>query len=837
MTVAILPLNLKWTFDDDLVGKDIFDEQGINPDFYRQITEIARSYNQSLKDANKEYSIYTSDLVSFFALDAILDEFILNETTSKDLEDILDQEAMTTIRENLASNYRSLEEDEIDVQDIFSFLIRISLIEKNSPFYPLAELTQAENALDDDQRSKIVDHADIVQVDSNQSLLAKITDPWHKFPNSIPKQIQYIINHWKLSASRKSSLLRVVDLWNEEHKARFGGPGSPQSPDFSDFYPENFSEDSDWMPEVVLLAKNAYVYLSQLSRKYDREITQLNHIPDAELVEIKNRGFTGLWLIGIWERSSASKVIKQRMGNPEATGSAYSLWDYVIAEDLGGHGSYYDLSERAGKIGVRLASDMVPNHTGIYSKWVLEHPDWYIQLDHPPFPSYKFESEDLINDPNISIHLEDHYYHHSDAAVVFKRVDKHTGEERYIYHGNDGTSIPWNDTAQLNYLKQEVREVVINTIIHVAKMFPIIRFDAAMVLTKKHIQRLWFPEPGSGGDIPSRSRFGLTREKFDQLLPNEFWKDVVERIAKEVPNTLLIAEAFWMLEGYFVRSLGMHRVYNSAFMHMLRDEKNAEYRQLIKDTLEYDPRILQRYVNFMSNPDEDTAIGQFGDSDKYFGICTVMITLPGLPMFGHGQIEGFTEKYGMEYKRDYWNETPRHDLIRHHESLIFPLMKKRGIFAPVMNFRLYDAYADGLVNENVYAYSNNNGKEFFLVIYNNRFDQSSGWINSSAAYNCKILHQGENEQKQSKLADDLQISKYYHNGNHYCIFKNFHTDEYIIRKITELCDRGLHFHLDGYRFVIYSDFQVIEDKDGKLKQLYLDLGGQSTSIDKIQELA
>jgi len=32
------------------------------------------------------------------------------------------------------------------------------------------------------------------------------------------------------------------------------------------------------------------------------------------------------------------------------------------------------------------------------------------------------------------------------------------------------------------------------------------------------------------------------------------------------------------MEGYFVRTLGMHRVYNSAFMNMLRDEENANYR-------------------------------------------------------------------------------------------------------------------------------------------------------------------------------------------------------------------------------------------------------------------
>jgi hypothetical protein len=60
----------------------------------------------------------------------------------------------------------------------------------------------------------------------------------------------------------------------------------------------------------------------------------------------------------------------------------------------------------------------------------------------------------------------------------------------------------------------------------------------------------------------------------------------------------------------------------------------------------------------MNNPDERTAVDQFGKGDKYFGICTMMATMPGLPMFGHGQIEGFAEKYGMEYRRAYWDEQP-----------------------------------------------------------------------------------------------------------------------------------------------------------------------------------
>ena len=101
-------------------------------------------------------------------------------------------------------------------------------------------------------------------------------------------------------------------------------------------------------------------------------------------------------------------------------------------------------------------------------------------------------------------------------------------------------------------------------------------------------------------------------ETFNQQVPGEFWREVVDRVAKEVPDTLLLAEAFWMMEGYFVRTLGMHRVYNSAFMHMLRDEDNAKYRRGIRDTLAYSPAVLNRYVNFMNNPDEETAAEQFG---------------------------------------------------------------------------------------------------------------------------------------------------------------------------------------------------------------------------------
>ena len=91
-------------------------------------------------------------------------------------------------------------------------------------------------------------------------------------------------------------------------------------------------------------------------------------------------------------------------------------------------------------------------------------------------------------------------------------------------------------------------------------------------------------------------RLDSTRDHLIQMFPEEFWRQVVDRVAQEVPDTLLLAEAFWLMEGYFVRTLGMHRVYNSAFMNMLRDEKNQEYRLVIKNTIEFDPEISNDFT-------------------------------------------------------------------------------------------------------------------------------------------------------------------------------------------------------------------------------------------------
>ena len=648
------------------------------------------------------------------------------------------------------------------------------------------------------------------------SLIEELLTPARVAPHSLSAQLEFLLNRWGviLGESFVQKILRGIDFVKENAiRGDFAGGFAGNVPvltftnhDYTEY--ERFSPDKDWMPRLVLIAKNSYVWLDQLSKKYQRAIIQLDQIPDEELELLQRRGITGLWLIGLWERSIASQRIKQMMGQADAVASAYSLMDYQIAADLGGWEALKNLRWRAWQHGIRLSADMVPNHIGIDSRWVVEHPDWFLSVPYSPYPNYSFNGADLSNDSRVGIQIEDHYYDKTDAAVVFKRFDRWTGDTRFVYHGNDGTSMPWNDTAQLDYSKPEVREAIIQTILHVARNFPIIRFDAAMTLAKKHIQRLWFPEPGHGGAIPSRSEHGMTQVQFEEAIPNEFWRDVVDRVAAEVPDTLLLAEAFWMMEGYFVRTLGMHRVYNSAFMHMLRDEDNAKYRQVIKNTLEFDPQVLKRYVNFMNNPDEKTAAEQFGTTDKYFGVCTLMVTLPGLPMIGHGQIEGYREKYGMEFRHAKWDESVDDGLVRGHEWRIFPLIHRRALFSNVEDFRLYDFYilnphnsgVSGSVNEDVFAYSNRIGNERCLVVYHNRYAETRGWIKNFAA----SMDKASGKLIQNTLSEALHLPI-----EAYVVFKDYVTGLEFIRSCQELTDKGLFVELGGYQCHVFLDWRFV----------------------------
>jgi len=244
----------------------------------------------------------------------------------------------------------------------------------------------------------------------------------------------------------------------------------PPSP--GDVEYERFSPDQDWMPNVVMIAKSTTSGSRSFSRQYGRAIERLDQIPTKHWKPSLTAASTrcGSSASG---SAAAPPSHQAHARQQDAVASAYSLFEYNIAGDLGGDYAYNNLRERAARYAFASPATWSPT-TWASIPWVIEHPEWFLSRTIAPGPP---TTSTAPTSPRcrVSIRIEDHYYDQSDAAVVFQRRDIHPQSE-YIYTATTH-QLPWNDTAQLNYLRADVRERVIQTSCRSAHV-PIIRFDA-----------------------------------------------------------------------------------------------------------------------------------------------------------------------------------------------------------------------------------------------------------------------------------------------------------------------------------------------------------------------
>jgi len=198
--------------------------------------------------------------------------------------------------------------------------------------------------------------------------------------------------------------------------------------------------------------------------------------------------------------------------------------------------------------------------------------------------------------------------------------------------------------------------------------------------------------------------------------------------------------------------------------------------------------------------------------------------MPGLLMFGHGQIEGYSEKYGMEYKKAYWDEQQDSQLIDRHIWQIFPLLKKRFLFAGVDYFYLYDLFTQGgTVDENVFAYSNRAGKEKTLIVYHNKFGDTSGWIRTSTSFMDKTI----GAIRQIDISTGLDLSE---SPNDYVVFRDQLNGLEYIHNCEEIKRKGLFIQLNAYRAHVFLDFRVVTDSDQRIwRQVNDYLNGRGTT--------
>jgi len=199
-------------------------------------------------------------------------------------------------------------------------------------------------------------------------------------------------------------------------------------------------------------------------------------------------------------------------------------------------------------------------------------------------------------------------------------------------------------------------------------------------------------------------------------------------------------------------------------------------------------------------------------------VAVLLVTLPGLPMFGHGQVEGYREKYGMEYRRAYWDETADQGFIAHHERQIFPLLRRRQHFAEVTDFQLYDLQTGFGVDDHVFAYSNGPAGDRQLVVYNNSPHATRGSLHHAAP---KAAPGREGEiGPGTTLAHELLGA---HTDFAFVRFCDHRDGRHFLRPAEKL-RQGLEIHLGPYQYQLLHAFEGLHDEDGSWARLYAQVG-------------
>ena len=227
--------------------------------------------------------------------------------------------------------------DDRPAPDRLEELLLVRVANENPAARPLRDLVD-DSPLPSEPRTLTMTALEVYQAGltpigpNGETLVELLRAPARAHPTSLAGQLRYVRDNWRglLGADLDALLDRVLvtlDVIAEEERGlhlRFGGGGDGgaggrgESADLSglDAEPERFSSDSAWMPRLVLIAKSTHVWLDQLSRRYDREIRTLDAVPDEELDRLARWGISGLWLIGLWQRSVASPPDQDLAGQP-----------------------------------------------------------------------------------------------------------------------------------------------------------------------------------------------------------------------------------------------------------------------------------------------------------------------------------------------------------------------------------------------------------------------------------------------------------------------------------------------------------------------------------------
>jgi hypothetical protein len=351
-----------------------------------------------------------------------------------------------------------------------------------------------------------------------------------------------------------------------------------------------------WPKYPVIYEINTWVWLNELSRKYERPVT-LAAVPSEEWDTLSFLSADAVWFMGVWERSPAGTAIaNQNKGLLEDfrralsdfragdnVGSPYCVRQYVVDKHLGGRKGLAVARKELSMRALKLILDFVPNHVAPDHPWVIDHPEYLVQGN----------ADDARNDL---------------AAFVSVRG-------KIFACGRDPYFPAWPDVLQLNAFQPELRQKVIETLSDIAGQCDGVRCDMAMLMLNQVFERTWGNRAG-------------------QRPATEYWIDVIPAVKEANPDFIFIAEAYWDLE-WELQQQGFDYCYDKRLYDRLGHDSAESVRLHLRADMAYQEKL----VRFIENHDEPRASSVFS-AQKGRAAAVTVAAIPGAKLFHEGQFEG-----------------------------------------------------------------------------------------------------------------------------------------------------------------------------------------------------
>jgi hypothetical protein len=379
------------------------------------------------------------------------------------------------------------------------------------------------------------------------------------------------------------------------------------------------------MTQPLLFEINTRCWLRALSDRLGRPVT-LATAPEEEITSWKKRGFTHIWLMGVWAAGPKARDFALTQpdiralsaeafgmgGEEKLVGSPYAVADYTVAESLGGAEAMRQFRAKLQRLDLGLVLDFIPNHLGLDHRWLIEKNSLFVRS-----AAQKPGTFPVAQDGGVS----------------------------WVANGKDPHFPPWLDTAQLDYRLAATRAAMTEALQSVAALCDGARCDTAMLLLNDVFDKTW-------GHLPSG----------DAAPQGEFWAGAISAVKQRQPRFVFLAEAYWDLEPR-LQALGFDYVYDKKFYDYLTTRDYPALQRHVRDVAgKFNP------ARFLENHDEPR-IASLLTVPEQRAAAVLLLAQPGLRLLYDGQLAGARKRTPVQFA-DYWPEPGNPEITAFYDQLL-----------------------------------------------------------------------------------------------------------------------------------------------------------------------